>query len=160
MLVCDGRVTTLWACASPNTRPAAARRSRAGVATRVLSAKPTASARSVSMVIRTTSAPAWVGPAPVDSEPERQPAAARIRAANAGMRRERMEFGSGLPARPHPLAPSPKGRGGTKLRLSKPLSFRRGVGVRSSGHGGHPLLQVLQHLPGILGVLVVGIELQ
>ncbi len=37
-------------------------------------------------------------------------------------------------ARPHPLAPSPKGEG-EKID-AKPLSFRRGVGVRSSGQDG------------------------
>ena len=55
MLACDGRVTTLWAWASVKTRPAAASRSRLGVATLRLPAKPSASARRVSMVIRTTS---------------------------------------------------------------------------------------------------------
>ncbi len=38
---------------------------------------------------------------------------------------------AGLPARPHPLAPSPEGEGETSSL--EPLSFRRGVGVRSSG---------------------------
>jgi hypothetical protein len=36
---------------------------------------------------------------------------------------------SGL--RPHPLAPSPEGEGEPRTTNSKPLSFRRGVGVRS-----------------------------
>src|SRR6185295_3693890 len=36
-------------------------------------------------------------------------------------------------SRPHPLAPSPKGEGET--RFFEPLSFRRGVGVRSIRQG-------------------------
>ena len=41
MLVCEGRVTTLWAWALANTRPAAARRSSVGVwRPGVLPAKP------------------------------------------------------------------------------------------------------------------------
>jgi hypothetical protein len=39
---------------------------------------------------------------------------------------------SGL--RPHPPAPSPKGEGEKEKATLKSLSFRRGVGVRSSGH--------------------------
>jgi len=37
--------------------------------------------------------------------------------------------GEELPARPHPLTPSPKGEG--EQHAPEPLSFRRGVGVRS-----------------------------
>src|SRR5436190_11673793 len=55
MFAWDGSVITLWACAPVNTSPCRARRSRFGVRARVFPAKPSASARSVSMVIRTTS---------------------------------------------------------------------------------------------------------
>ncbi len=55
MFAWDGSVITLWACAPVNTSPCRASRSRFGVRARVFPAKPSASARSVSMVIRTTS---------------------------------------------------------------------------------------------------------
>src|SRR6266567_3929386 len=54
MLACDGRVTTVWACARSNRIPSAARRSIHGVAARALPYAPNASARSVSIVIRRT----------------------------------------------------------------------------------------------------------
>src|SRR4051794_3223555 len=55
MLVCEARVTTLCACALVNTRPCAARRSSTGVWDFALPENPGASARRVSMVIRTMS---------------------------------------------------------------------------------------------------------
>src|SRR5258708_4699133 len=55
MFAWDGSVITLWACAPVNTSPWRARRSRFGVRTRVFPAKPSASARSVSIVTRMTS---------------------------------------------------------------------------------------------------------
>src|SRR6266516_7971524 len=54
MFACDGRVTTVDACAAVNRTPPAARRSIHGVATRLLPYAPTAPARSVSIVIRRT----------------------------------------------------------------------------------------------------------
>src|SRR5438876_12284418 len=54
MFACDGRVTTVDACAAVNRTPPAARRSIHGVATLLLPYAPTASARSVSIVIRRT----------------------------------------------------------------------------------------------------------
>src|SRR3954469_19643966 len=91
MLVCEGSVTTLWAWALVNTRPWDARRSSTGVCDRGLPAKPRASARRVSMVIRTTSrdeaaAGAFAGvfpPLPV--LPVRGAAAARRRPARAAV---------------------------------------------------------------------------
>src|SRR3954468_22832586 len=55
MLVCEGSVTTLWAWALVKTLPCEARRSSTGVCARWLPAKPRASARRVSMVMRTIS---------------------------------------------------------------------------------------------------------
>src|ERR1700712_5654741 len=55
MLVCEARATTLCACALVNTRPCAARRSSTGVCAFALPENPGASARRVSMVIRTMS---------------------------------------------------------------------------------------------------------
>src|SRR5258708_4005598 len=85
MLVWDGRVTTLWACASGKTRPAAANRSSVGVETSRLPANPRASARRVSTVISTRSAPrrASTLPAPAADggggrrRPRRRPAPPR-----------------------------------------------------------------------------------
>src|SRR6266516_2440841 len=54
MFACDGRVTTVDACAAVNRTPPAARRSIHGVATLLLPYAPTASARSVSIVMRST----------------------------------------------------------------------------------------------------------
>src|SRR5436305_14103932 len=55
MLVGEGSVTTLWGWALVSTRAWAARRSSTGVCARLLPAKPRASARRVSMVMRTIS---------------------------------------------------------------------------------------------------------
>src|SRR6266536_3938922 len=52
MFVWEARVTTLCACAFEKFNPSAAIRSRNGVFTREFPAKPTESARSVSMVMR------------------------------------------------------------------------------------------------------------
>src|SRR5215218_9754111 len=86
MLAWEGRVTTLWAWASSNTRPAAASRSSSGVSTRRLPAKPRASARRVSMVIRTTSAPSREGAAAFSAGPPWH-AAATAASARSGRRR-------------------------------------------------------------------------
>ena len=51
----EGSVRTLWAWAKVKTRPSDAKRSRFGVVPRGFPSKPTASARSVSIVMSTTS---------------------------------------------------------------------------------------------------------
>src|SRR5689334_11864398 len=54
MVACDGRVTTVDACAAVNRTPPAASRSIHGVVAVLLPYAPTASARSVSTVMRRT----------------------------------------------------------------------------------------------------------
>src|SRR5579864_9551136 len=83
MLVCDGSVTTLWACAAVNTRPPAASRSSSGVGDGRRPPNPGASARSVSMVTRSRSRGdgAAAVPAPA-GRPPAVPAAAAAAAAS------------------------------------------------------------------------------
>src|SRR5262249_27282769 len=61
MLVCEGRVMTLWECAEVKTRPSDANRSRLGVVPRGLPSKLGASKRKVSIVMRTTSRASRLG---------------------------------------------------------------------------------------------------
>src|ERR1700724_1350537 len=73
MLVCEGSVTTLWACAAVNTRPPAASRSSSGVGDGRRPPNPGASARSVSMVTSTRARGGAGAGAPAPAE---RPAAA------------------------------------------------------------------------------------
>src|SRR3954451_4229757 len=54
MLACEGRVVTLWACAAVKRAPRAANSSSRGVAAAAWPYDPSASARSVSIVISRT----------------------------------------------------------------------------------------------------------
>src|SRR4051812_14004497 len=110
MLVCEGRVTTLWAWALVNTRPWAARRSSTGVCDRLLPANPGASARRVSMVMRTMSRDGPEGiagalPAGGGAAASRSPARAAIAADFHFDMTEAIVAGG--PHHPDPLLPIP-----------------------------------------------------
>ena len=101
MLVCDGRVTTLWAWASVKTVPVAARRSRVGVLTIGFPVKPRASARRVSRVTSRTSGRAG-GLGPGSFVRGRAPLARSARARNASIPRQREGERSGRREGPSP----------------------------------------------------------
>src|SRR5258708_2152119 len=136
MLVWDGRVTTLWACASGKTRPAAANRSRVGVETSRLPANPRASARRVSTVISTRSAPRRASTLParaadggwrpppgavgrglegLDGAPTTTPSTTAT--ASGGPRRANHLLGGGAAAPRRPAAPRLTGSSGSPALL-------------------------------------------
>src|SRR6185312_10019925 len=106
MLVCEGRVTTLWAWVLVNTRPCPARRSSTGVCDWRLPANPGASARSVSMVMRTTSPRVAAGRAGAFAVGVTATARART-ATRARDAKSHFDMAGDCSSGPEPLTPQP-----------------------------------------------------